>query len=211
MPTPVTFNDGIDQLTLCNMALSKLGDRSNITSVNENSAEAQQCRLWYKMSLAQTLAAFNWSFARARIDLTVDPISDPPLPEWSYRYLYPTNCFRVRYIVNPCGKEADAVPYVAEFSPSATRSICTNLAEATIVYTVDMTDVAYINLYPPEFINAFTSALAANMAFTLTGNVNITQSKQQEFLFLVKLAAGNDANEGIPEKPREAEAIRGRA
>ncbi len=79
-----------------------------------------------------------------------------------------------------------------------------------MIYSIDITDDQFVTIYPPSFINAFTSALAANMAFSLTGGMDITKSKQQEFLFYIRNAAGMDGNQVIADKPREAEAIRGR-
>lgn len=210
MPIPVVFNTDFNQVTLCNMALSKLGDRSTIGSISENSAEGSACTLWYKMSMAQTLGAFNWGFARARLAL-VTSASDAPTNEWQYRYNYPSNCFKIRYIENPAGPDADAIPYTVEYSPNATKSILTDLEDATIVYTIDISDVQFIDMYTPEFINAFTSVLAGNMAFTITGDKNFAQAKKQEAIFDLRIAAGFDGNETIEKKPRDAESIRGRA
>lgn len=207
---PVTFNNGFDQVLLCNMALSKLGSRSKIASISENSAEADACRTWYKISLAQTLSAFNWGFARAKLLLT-ESTSDPDSVDWAYRYDYPANCLLARFIENPAGKDEDAIPYEVQYAPNATKSILTNQADAKLVYTIDVTDIAFIEMYPVEFINAFTSALAANMGFTLTGDKQLVQMKQQEFLFLVRVAAAQDGNQEVADKPREAEGIRGRA
>lgn len=204
----MTFNASLTPVLLANMALSKLGNRSTIGSLSENSPEGNQCRLWYKQSLAQTLAAFNWNFARATIALTEHSF-DPP-DNWSYRYELHPSVLTPRYLKNPAGPDADSVPYTIEYTADGSLSLLTDLEDAELVYTIDLTDDQFIGLFPPHFINAFTSCLAANMAFTLTGSMPLESKKQQEFAFYLNVASAIDGNSTVADKPREAEAIRGR-
>lgn len=57
------------QLELANMALSHIGARDNIPSLAENSVEARTVSLWINPSRRQTLEAYNWNFARRRVEL----------------------------------------------------------------------------------------------------------------------------------------------
>lgn len=67
----------ISNVTISNMALSHIGADSTIESMAESSAEAAQCNLWYDYSRLQVLEAYDWGFARKRLDLAViDTISD---------------------------------------------------------------------------------------------------------------------------------------
>ena len=53
------------EVDICNMALSFLGDRATVTSINppEGSAQAEHCARFYPMALNEMLAQARWSFA----------------------------------------------------------------------------------------------------------------------------------------------------
>ncbi len=205
----MVFNASLTPVGLANLALIKIGSRNVIGSLSENSPEGRALSSWYKISLAQTLESFNWNFCRKRLLLEVH--ADDPPPDWGFRYKWDSSMLILRELYNPLGPNADAIPYTVEMSDDGSKSILTNLEDATMIYTRDVTDDSFVTLYPPSFINAFTSALAANIAFTITGSQAIAQAKQQEFVYFVRNAAGMDGNQVIADKPREAEAIRGRA
>lgn len=204
----MVFNAGYTPVSLANLALFKLGSRSVLGSLAENSPEGYAMTAWYKISLAQTLEASDWNFCRKRVTLTLH--TDDPPDDWAYRYAWESDILKLRHLFNPMGPEADAIPYTMEMSDDGSRSILTNLADAIMIYTKDVTDDTFVSIYPPSFIQAFTSALAANTAFTLTGSLPLVGQKQQEFIYFIRSAAGMDANQTIADKPRDAEAIRGR-
>ena len=56
---------------ICNIALSRLGDRATVTSIDppEGSAQADHCRRFYPIALKTILATYNWSFATTRKEL----------------------------------------------------------------------------------------------------------------------------------------------
>lgn len=217
MTAPTAFNTGYTQVSLGNLALAKLGDRASIVSLAENTPEGYAINTWYNLSLAQTFEAFNWGFARARVALV--PHTVDPSPSWCFRYQYPTDALVLRYIENPLGRWADAIPYEISLASDTvtsppdivySNSIQSNLDEAVVVYTIDLTDPQFIPMYSATFIQAFTSALAANIAFTITGNMQVARDKQQEFVAIIRSAMAIDANQEIDHKPREAEGIRAR-
>jgi len=103
----------ISKVTIANFALGNIGARDSIESFDEASTAARQAKLWYDFSRVQALEGFDWSFARKRQALALIeevPTGDPVAYEWAYRYQYPSDCVSARYIVNPAGKDADAVP-----------------------------------------------------------------------------------------------------
>ena len=61
----------VSQVLIANMALSNIGTKSEIASLDENSVEAKQCKLWYDLSRKQALEAFDWGFARKRLTLAL--------------------------------------------------------------------------------------------------------------------------------------------
>lgn len=198
----------ITDVTIANMALSNLGNNYFITALNEGTPEADQLNLWYDTALDATLSAYDWNFARKLATLSAHA-DTAPTTVWAYRYTYPTDCVKVKYLVNPLGKEADPVPYEFMMSDDdSEKTIVTDLADAEVVYTVRIVDE---DLYTPYFIDALSLMLAAQVAIALTGKKTVKESLLLDWQRSLTLASTFDANEKMPQKPREAEHIRGRA
>jgi len=208
----------ISEVRICNMALSRIGAASSIESLTEASAEANACNLWYNYSRRQALAANDWGFARKRAALTTHS-DDPPSGIWAYRYQYPSDCNILRKIQNPTGSaallwaqdahaNADAIPFSIELDDSQeTKSILCDLDEATAVYTFDLTNVTLFSEY---FVSMLAIAIAANIAFSITGNPDIENTMVGRFNALAAIAGAADSNEQVGKPPRDAEWIRGR-
>lgn len=200
------FNTGLTDVHIANLALSKLGARSRLQSMQENSPEGEQVRLWYDISRAQTLQAYPWSFAKKRaalVEHTDGPGVESP---WSMRYYYTTDSLVFRYIENPLGPEADAIPFTTE-KLNGVSTILTDVEDAYGYFTLDVEDVLQ---YPPMFIDAFAACLAWHIALPITGSQNIATDMANQFRYLIRVAAANDANEQVSRPPREAEGIRAR-
>jgi hypothetical protein len=200
------------------MALSRIGAASNIESLAEQSAEANACNLWYNYSRKQALAATDWSFARKRQNLTVHGDAAPE-GVWTYRYQYPSDCISIRKIQNPTGSasllwahdalsHADAVPFEVELDDSqSTQTILTDLDSAIAVYTFNLTNVTLFSEY---FVSMFATGIAANIAFSITGNPEIENAMVGRFNQLASIASSSDANERVGKPPRDVDWIRGR-
>ena len=197
--------DDFGVLTIANMALSHVGARAIMNSLEEDSPEAQQVRLWYESCRAQTLQAFNWSFARKRVTGTKS-FNEPPENDWLYRYVYPNDALSIRQIENPFGHQADAIPFSIE-NDGATKSILTNLDDARIIYTYDLTDTSQ---FPPLFTELLSINLASKIAFTLTGRAELKQALSDQYRFQLLVVSAHDGNEQVGKRPREAEFIRAR-
>lgn len=195
----------VSTVQIANMALSHIGAKSSIESLDEQSPEARACKLWYQLALEQALEGFDWSFARKRMDLALD--GDDPPAEWLFRYQYPVDCVRFRYIWNPAGPDADAVPFEIETNGSDQRTIVTNMESAVGIFTKLITTPTS---YTPMFIEALSRALAHHIAFTITGDLKIKQEQAQGFQAIIATAAASNANERVGRPPRDAEWVRGR-
>ena len=197
----------ISPVKIANMALSHIGSSATIENFDEESIEAKQLKLWYDWARIQTLMALNWNFARKRMSLA--PHSDAPPSEWAFRYQYPADAVAIRYIVNPAGKQADAIPFEIELdSGGNTKSVVTNMAEAEVVYTYDLSTTS---LFSPMFINALSFILGSMVAFALTGKLSIVDRCNQQAARMLRAAQAFDANEHVGEPPRDTEWIRERA
>lgn len=206
------------------LALTHVGARNTIESLDELSAEAKIVKLWLPYSRQQTLEAFDWSFARKRQTLATHGDA-PPDGVWEFRYQYPADAVAARLIQSPLipptatsvtnetlwasvlGSGQDAIPYEIEHSNNGTRSILCNLDKAVLVYTFDQTNYS---LWTVQAIEALSRVLASRIAFSLTGKAGIATEQMQMFLGLMRAAQGTNANERVEPKPRDAEWVRGR-
>jgi len=197
----------VSQVLIANMALSNIGTKSEIASLDENSVEAKQCKLWYDLSRKQALEAFDWGFARKRLTLALHA-DDAPEDRWAYRYQYPADCITARYIENPGGPTADAVPFEIELSDDgSTKSIVTDMEDAKLIYTFDQQQTGIFSLH---FVETLSHLLASHIALKLTGKRSIKGDMIQAYRSLIRVAPAQNANEQIARAPREAESIRAR-
>ena len=205
----------ISKTRIANMALSHVGAEHDIESLAEISTEADAVELWYDYSLQQALEAFDWSFARKRIVLTlhgdtISTTSNQPLAGvWGFRYKYPNDCIVVRKMQHPNSPPDNALPFEIELSLAGDeKTILTNVENAVAVYTMFQQSV---NLFSPSFVLALSFAIAANIAFTLTGKLALEKSMQEKFFQAVNHAAAHSLNEAVRKPPRDADWIRDRA
>ena len=204
----------ISDTLIANMALTHLGAENDIESLEEETVEAKTMNTWYDFSLQQALEAFDWSFARRRIVLTlhadtISTTSNQPLAGvWGFRYKYPADCIVLRKIQHPNAPPDNALPYEIELSLDGTeKTIVTNVEQAVAVYTFVQTAE---NLYTPGFVLALSLALAANVAFALTGKLSLKKAITNDFVQAINIAAANMLNEEVEKPPRDADWIRDR-
>ncbi len=204
----------ISDTLIANMALTHLGAENDIESLDEQTVEAKTLRTWYDYSLQQALEAFDWSFARHRVVLTLhaDTIStttnEPLAGVWGFRYRYPADCVVLRKIQHPNAPPDNALPYEIELSLDKTeKTIVTNVENAVAVYTFVQTAA---NLYTPGFVLALSLALAANSAFALTGKLSVKKAITVDFIQAINIAAANMLNEEVEKPSRDADWIRDR-
>ena len=186
------------------LALSMVGADTSIESLTEASAEAKTVNLWFEHSKEQTLAGYNWSFAKDRVALIVH--ADDPPGEWAYRYIYPADCIKIRSIENPLSKTDDPSPFVVELS-SGTKSVLTDVEDATVIFTRNITDTF---LFTPYFIETWATVIGSHIGFDLTGkdDINLTLAEQARRMLI--FASSIDASEKQEDPAREAVWIRGR-
>lgn len=217
------------QIELCNQALSLLGTRSTIASINEASTEARQCKLLFDTTRDAVLRAAPWSFATAMeagallksapgtpenptAAGTVWNSATTPPPPWLYTYAYPADCVAIREVAAQTGAVASVPIFGAAtrygygsgpnryrwskgndiISGSQAVVLWTDARQALFTYTRRVTDV---NLWDELFADAFTSALAAEIAFALTGKLTLKKFLMESSFQKVIEARVRDGNE----------------
>lgn len=198
---------GADEVTICNMAIGNCGVSETIESIDppEDSTASVQCSIWYHIARQQTLEVQDWDFARKRKALTAHGVAPPT--NWAYRYKLPPDCIKPRYLENPAGLDADAVPFTTETVNDNELTLLCNLSVATLVYTFNST---VVSMFSPMFAVTHSYLLAHHIAFALTGNKQTKQQMLQGFQGWARSAAGSNAQVGVPLAPRDADTIRAR-
>jgi hypothetical protein len=115
----------VSDTSICNRALAKVGTRSTIASLTEQSNEAKQCNLIYTATRDEVEGMAFWNFTTKTIQLallksapgtptnptgaTIWTPAYPP-PPWLYEYAYPTDCIQFRKIVPQISTGVIGVP-----------------------------------------------------------------------------------------------------
>lgn len=197
----------ISKNTIARMALSHLGATANIEDMDtEQTTVARQAKMWYDLAREQALADYDWNFARKRVALSLSEFA-APTTEWVFRYRYPADCLRARYIENPAGPFGDDPPFEVEEQTDGALSIVTDVENAVLVFTRNSQAPS---VFSAHFVSALSYLLAHYMAGPVTGKDTKKQEMMQSYRFAVLSAAGNEANEGTQRPPRDAEWTRGR-
>lgn len=179
-------------VAICNLALSRIGARSAVQSLNEDSTEAQACKLLYDFARDATLEAHDWNFARARVALA--DFGGPPAG-WSYRYALPSDCLAPRFL-EQSPRTAQRPPFRVEGG-----ALLTDMAAATLVYTAAVVDPAR---FSPSFVTALSWRLGADLALPLTGKESLHQRCYAAWREVVNTAAVADANAEAPDAAPDA-------
>lgn len=82
----------MDTITICNAALSRLGEASIVELSDDNTA-ARACNLHLPLAKARVLRSHSWNFGRKRATLTRS--TDSPLFGYEYAYTLPTDSVRI--------------------------------------------------------------------------------------------------------------------
>lgn len=182
-----SFFMSMDEVTLCNLALSRLGSRG-ITTLNDASAEAKACALHYDQVRDELLRLHPWNFARART--TLNKMVPTPSFVFGYAYVYalPDDCLRVMSI-----NEADVWSNPSEEYEIEGRIILTNAETVQLKYVGRITNPDF---YDPLFTKVMVVDLASVIAEKVTGNPQMAQALTQEKeQLLLGVAKKIDANE----------------
>ena len=178
----------MDKIEICNMALARIGVEA-IETLTEASEPARACRQFYDHARRIVLRRFPWVFATRRAKLALLPVK----PEnFFYAYRYPAQCACLRKLYN---ENYDNIPAYTMYQVLSDREglvIYTNEENVSAEYTADVQDC---NLFDEHFADVLGWRLAAEIAFKLTGNIQITQMAEQQYGNLYLEAAANSENE----------------
>lgn len=178
---------------IANIALSHIGADAVVTSLSppDGSVEAGHCARFLPIARKASIATHNWSFARKRValaELTNDSTS------WAYKYQLPSDCLRARKVL--ALDDIDDPERNGALYDKFADAIYTNQPEATLVYTVDVTDTTK---YPDDFVSALGLVLAGYLAGPLIKGKEggmLGDSWMQRGTTAMRAAAAQDSNVG---------------
>jgi hypothetical protein len=198
-----------NQVQICNFALSAIGTRSTIASMDEGSAESIQCSLHYDSALDATLRGAHWNFARKQVALALiaDATQGQTVPQpWTYEYAMPSNCLLVRFLLPQAAQvgapypvaQPRPVPFIVASDQDQNGNdinvILSNEPFAQVVYTGRITNPA---VYDPAFVTAFFHVLGMRLAIPLTGDKATMRNEMQLAQGALNSAQISNGNEGL--------------
>lgn len=192
----------LNEVKIYNMALNAIGNRDNVATTNENSREAEVCRLWYEPVRDFILRAAYWpstkAFARLALQATRDDTeawtSADPEPGYLYSYAAPADLLAPRYLTT-----------YANFSFTtygSAKSIATNQDTAILCYTKQQPDV---NLWDAQLQMAVALGLASFICGPLRAKPGMDAATRKQANDIIIEARVNTANtsqeyyESLPE------------
>lgn len=190
------------EVDICNLALSNIGDTATVSSINppEGSAQAEHCARFYPIARDSLLEMHTWGFCTKRDSLA---LLTTTIEQWKYVYQVPTGAlgllailapdapddysqnFPIAYtqtgIVNTGQGLYTPQPFATETLTDGTQVIYTNQEDATLRYTISVTDPT---AFSPLFIEALSHYLASKLAGpVLKGEVGRAEAKGQLQIF----------------------------
>lgn len=173
---------------ICNMALALLG-ADRINSLDEDNDRARICNEFYLPTLDSILTDAIWSFAQKRAVLATldeEPVWDED--GMSEVYQKPTDCLKINF-VNIRGATVKLEQ----------DKILSNTSGLKIKYTFTQRNT---QIFFSQFIMAFATRLAADIAFALTASRTVAETLLASYNDRrLPEAMANDSQQGTPLEP----------
>jgi len=176
-------------VSICSNALRRLGD-SPITSLTDDTERARLCNAFFADARDSVLRSHPWNFAITRATLT--KLTATPAYGYDYQYALPTNPYCLRVL----GMEYPDYDFKIENDSTFGRVLITNESTAKILYIARVTNAV---LFDSMFVDVLTAKLAVDLAYPVTGSVQL--QGQMEKLYQQKLSEARsvDGQEGTTE------------
>lgn len=193
---------------ICNLALSRVGNKRQISSLTEGTTEADLVNLHYARSRNALLRAHPWNFAIRRATLAQS--STTPNHEFDYYHVLPVDCLKVIRtnweadgtfgtaiygFPGLVGGYETPIPYRIESVAGVGRVLACNEATAKIEYIAEITDTA---LFDDLFTDLLAQRIAAEICPALTTNATMIKGLWEVYQSKLAEARTTDAMEGTP-------------
>ncbi len=179
----------MDKISIVNVALGRIGVAA-VDSLDEKSQAARTVNQFYDNVLDGVLRRFAWGFAARMLELAL--IADADRGKYRYAYRVPEDCVMVRRLYD---KGFVYYPRDNKFKVVGDKDgkiLLTDIEGAVIEYTAKIKDT---ELFDAMFVEALSWKLAGEMAFSLTGNLQLQQSCLEMYNGILREAEAEDADE----------------
>ena len=162
----------VDAVEIANMALAMIGTNPILT-LSDTSVQAQMADRFYATTRDEVISSHRWNFAMRRAAL----VAATPAPsfEWDFAYTLPTGCLRVVQLNGYEPTEA-----LGEFVIE-NNQLLTDANPAQVRYIVRVTDTT---AFPPLFVSALATLLAARIAPSLGVSPSIVEALESKYYSL---------------------------
>ena len=173
----------MDEVGISNLAIGWCGGNP-IMTLDDESIEAELCKLSYAPTRDLVLEQKDWTFAASRD--TLIPILPAPEFEYSSRFQLPPNFLVVRQVSDD-PTSMRKIDYVKE-----QRTLLANYTKLYLKYTVRITNVNY---FSPTFVYALAHKLAAVIAKPLTESASLKQEMETMSQFYIDSGGAIDGTQ----------------
>lgn len=191
------------EVDICNLALSLLGEKADVVSVNpsDGSENAGLCNRWFPMAKQRIFEDADWGFAQRRVRLSELANVDPKIYGAAKVYAFPSDAVRLIGLYEVLDEKENQTEFsidpddarrfddeieiprsqwrVEYNTANSNRMIITNVEKAVAHYTAYIDSVA---LYPAYF----TEPLVVLLASYLVGPIKRQSSASTEATNLMK-------------------------
>jgi hypothetical protein len=185
----------VSEVQIAKLALQHLGDRYDITSLDEAGTEAEQVNLVFANVRDALIREHPWKFALRYYNPSA-LIGTPPA-RWGYMYTYPSDALKVWRIVNPLDPHGDTLPplkWSVARNANDTKVLLTDESAPEFEYCKQVVDTGE---FDANFDMALSYRIAEAIAMPITGDLSIKNSMAQEAAARTGTAKTEDGNEGV--------------
>lgn len=186
---------------ICNMAILRVGGKS-ISSLTENSREAEICNVFYASCRDQVLSGFPWNFSKKQEALAL--LAAAPPTNWAYAYALPVGCLKVISVVVPGARvvrSREAIPFSVG-TYAGVRALLTDMPDAELEYIAAVEE----SFFTPAFESCLAWRLASELAGPLFGKPDLASAAKQTYYQELSIARRQDLQEQSDYEP-ESELI----
>lgn len=188
----------MDTITVCNSALSRLGE-ARIFDLDDDNAAARACKLSFPLTRDEVLRSHWWNFAVERAELS--QLSESVAFGWDYAFQLPADCLRVLEVneISSTGTPGDDWEIEG-------GKLLHDSSTAQIRYIKRVTD---LNLFDSLALEALIVLLAAKIAPAIQGGSTgkADSLKEEYYKIVAPMAKRVDANETRASKANQMDAM----